>query len=128
MRLSVLSSVVICLVLTSCGGSDGPPTASKSLFSSWASDDGTEVIDLTGGTFGAGQTFGYQLTSGESCVCNAAIGGTEVSATAVLSGCAYVGGGGGVDPGCAAMNAAYTLTVTGTKLTLCQGGNCVDYH
>jgi hypothetical protein len=120
-------ALLLTAVLSSCGSSSDPaPAASKALFSSWAADDGSEVIDLTGGTFGSGQAFNFVLTSGERCLCTAAFGGTNASATVVLTGCGYVGGGGG-DPGCAALNASYTLTNTGTQLTICSG-TCDTYH
>lgn len=116
---------LLCLVvLSSCGKDD--PTASKDLFSSWANDDGSEVIDMTGGTFGSGYTFAFSLTTGERCSCSLAIGGTQASATAVLTGCAYVSGGGG-NPGCASLNRAYTMTNAAAKLTIC-GAVCDHYH
>lgn len=119
--------LILPLLLSACGSDSNPPVPTKALFSSWAADDGSEVIDLTGGTFGSGQAFGFALTSGEQCLCSAAFGGTESSATAVLTGCAYNGGGGG-DPGCAALNASYTLTNSAAKLTICSGGSCDTYH
>lgn len=119
--------MLLCLVvLSSCGKDNPAAAASKSLFSSWAADDGSEVLDLSSATMGSGQVFGLQLTTGEICACNMAIGGTEASATAVLTGCAYISGGGG-DPGCAALNATYTMTNANAKMTLC-GSSCTTYH
>jgi hypothetical protein len=114
------------MCLSACGGKSDPAAPSKSLFSSWANDNGHEVIDLTGGQMGSGQGFVYTLTTGEKCLCSAAIGGTEASATAVLTGCAYVSGGGG-DPGCAALNTSYTLSDAAAKLTICSS-TCDHYH
>lgn len=124
--MTKLLALTCLLALSSCGGSDPAPGPSKALFSVWTADDNTDIIDLRGGTFGSGQTFVYQLTSGEICACNAAFGGSESSATAVLTGCAYVSGGGG-DPGCAALSRSYTLANVAAKLTLC-GATCDGYH
>lgn len=120
-------SALCLIVLSSCGSDKATAVASKALFSSWASDDGTEVVDLTGGTFGSGQGFFFAFTSGEQCACTAAFGGNEASATAVLTGCNYTGGGGG-DPGCTSLDASYTLTNAAAKLTICSGGSCFGYH
>lgn len=122
---NIILVLVLC-VLSSCGKDNPAAVASKSLFSSWAADDGSEVLDLSSATMGAGQAFGLQLTTGEICACSMAIGGTEASATAVLTGCAYISGGGG-DPGCASLNASYSMVNTAAKLTLC-GSSCTTYH
>lgn len=117
-------------ILSGCGGSGPAATSSadKNIFSSWAQDSSTFVLNMTGGTFGT-FSFTYLLTGNAICDCTLTIGGTQASGNAVMSGCAYRGGtGGGSDPGCAALDASYTYTNGAGVLKVCNGGSCNTYH
>ena len=131
----MIRKIIILLFLTfdfaNCGGGAGSATSassSKGLFSSWAEDGTTFVLDLLGGNFGS-FAFTYLMTSQAICDCSVTIGGTQASGNAVMSGCTYrAGTGSGSDPGCAALNASYTYTKPASVLTVCTGGTCNTYR
>jgi hypothetical protein len=122
----------VLLVLSACGSGSSSDsaasTATKDLFSSWAEDGTTFVLDMHNGSFGT-FPFTYLITGGAICDCTLAIGGTQTSGNAVMSGCTYRNGtGGGSDPGCASLNASYTYMKPESVLSVCTGGTCYTYH
>lgn len=103
-------------------------STNKSLFSSWAADSSTTVLDLTGGSLG---TFGmyFILTNQNRCNCNVSIGGSESSGNYAITSCSYVAGTGtGSDTGCSALNSSGTFTKTSSTLSICSSGTCTGYH
>lgn len=124
----ILGTVLALGLLGSGCGKDQTPAPSKDLFSVWTADDNSEIIDLRGMDFGVGMNMGLEAGTGERCYCSLAIGGTQASGTALLGSCTYTGGGSG-DPGCAALNQAYTFTNSAAIFRLCNASNhCTTYH
>lgn len=130
--MSKLTFVLILLMLSGCGGSSSSDSAAtssaKNLFSSWAEDGTTFVLDISRSDFGT-SNFTYLITGNAICDCVLSIGGTQASGNAVMSSCTYrAGTGGGSDPGCASLNASYTYTKPDSVLKVCNGGTCYTYH
>jgi hypothetical protein len=119
---------VLSILLAGCGSSSSPAvTAEKNLFSSWAQDNSTFVLDISNGSFGT-FTFTYLMTGNAICDCTLLVGGTQASGNAVMSGCTYRAGTGTGNPGCSALNASYTFTKPASQLSVCTGGTCTTYH
>lgn len=132
MKRVLFSPFVVGLALSACGGSGGTDSAAssanKNLFSSWAEDGTSFVLDMSHGYFGT-FSFTYLITGGAICDCILSLGGTQSSGNAAMSGCTYRNGtGGGSDPGCISLNASYTYTKPASALSVCTGGTCYTYH
>lgn len=121
------TAVLAISIFSGCGKDDPAAAPSKALFSIWTASDNSEILDMRGATFGVGNSMGFQFTDGSTCLCSLAMSGSEASGTAILTGCAYAGGGSG-DPGCATLNKTYTFTNTAAVLSLCNAGTCYSYH
>jgi hypothetical protein len=125
--------ILIVLVMLSglsqgCNDSDTVAASNeKSLFSSWAEDGSSFVLDLTQGSFGSFPST-FFLTTGEYCDCTIVLGGTQSGGNAAITGCAYrPGTGAGSDPGCSSLNGNFTYAKTATTLTIC-GSGCSTFH
>lgn len=118
------------LSLAACGNDDAstsPVSTAKNLFSSWAEDGSTFVLDLTQGTFGTAP-MSFIVTAGGYCDCSITIGGTQSHGNAVMYNCSYrAGTGAGSDPGCSSLNGSYMYDKDDTRLTIC-GGGCSTFH
>ena len=113
------------IVLSACG-SDGGGGATKSLLSTWTSEDNSITLDLTGVTLNQSAPFSFIFASGEICTCGSILTGSMTAGNYALASCTYQSGGSG-DPGCAALNSSGTYSQSGVNLTFCDPG-CVTYR
>lgn len=122
--------LTLLLQLIGCNNNDSGGTSkpSKSVWSSWTSNDNLLTLNLSGGQFGLQQSFALMVVSTHAiCTCNFIANGTESSGTYSFTSCTYSSGGSG-DPGCSGLNESGTYTNNGTNLTACANSNCTTYH
>lgn len=121
------------LGLVGCGSGGGSSAAPfKDLFSIWTETTSGQLLDMSAGSFGAGQSFSAAMPGGEICDCTLTIIGTQASGSGVLSSCTYrAATGGGSDLGCASLNSTSNYTNNAAVLKICDAASptsCQTYR
>jgi len=127
MKNSILG---LMLLVLSVGCSDrDDAVASKGLLSVWTAEDNSLTLDLTGVQLNQATPFDFILLTGEVCNCGAILSGSLTSGSFAVASCTYQSStGSGLDPGCASLNSSGTYSKTGSVLSFCDSGGCVNYR
>jgi len=124
------------LLLAACGTGGGtldlkvdnnttstPPAQGKVLFSLWMETGNLYQIDLRNSQFGVTSNVTLTTFTGQNCICQMLIQGTDAAGQATLSNCA------GSYSNCAQFNStggSATYTNNGTTLQICAAVNSCD--
>lgn len=127
--------ILIAIMMTACGGSDGsdgssPEPEEKSLFSIWKNtEDEDDVIDFEDGSLGEEIPFQFIYPDGAVCTCTLELSGSQTSGNFILNSCEYESFTSGYgDPGCNDLNGTGTYSIDNDILTICDDEQVCDTY